>query len=226
MPYRKRCKRIFKNGERCSENVSEQKYHSKDYCKFHQNCKFYKPKYNQILGLGSILDISYINISSIKNYFQEYSLKEDNNLKGIKMVKCNLKSIDLNFLSLYHNLKMLDISCNRLESLEGLSSDTLEVLYCKDNLLKDFKKVKFPNLKELYCSSNKIENPNIIKVFEKLNALHILYNPIPIELKNLLFMKNQYEILKIVKIINRAKEISDYCKVVYFLRRYILNKND
>lgn len=122
----------------------------------------------------SLLDLSYLDLTTIPNIAHHSDYK---NLKNVKFICLDHNLIEVlgNELKLFENVEALDVSNNKLTNISYLPSSILE-LACHNNNIKSI--ISHSSLKRLDCSHNNIENignyPNLEQlVCDKNNIKHM-----------------------------------------------------
>ncbi len=114
-----------------------------------------------------------------ENRYELDNLDKYESLRSLH-IKCGLTEIPV--LKGLKNLKLLNLSCNKIRSLDGLKNlknlKNLETLYLGVNLIKGFSGLKYlenlQNLTELSLSHNKINSLGALKNLKKLKNLEDL----------------------------------------------------
>ena len=185
---------VYKNDLKFSEFIDpemsiwdkdvEKKYHSNVYKLL--KYRIYDCKKNNF----EYLDISYLNLDKLPNFTEH---KYYNNLKKIKYLFVHNNNIsDIgNSLDIFENLEVLDISNNKLTSINSLP-DTLKELVCHNNKLIKIctsdsvtildcsfnsltKLQNYPMLHTLMCEDNNID---FLRSFFNIKHITCKNNPI------------------------------------------------
>lgn len=183
-----------------------------------------------------ILDLKHLDLEKIpKIIFKIDKLIE--NLEELYIG--NNLLVELSDLSMFKNLKVVDVSINKLVKISKLPDNIIEFT-CFDNKLENIDSIKnCKNIKTLYCSNNKINNldflnnsniniiiankNNINKMPEVLNSLTKLYirkNNLEniIIYPNIIYLECSYN--KIKNIINK----NNNCLIDLLINNNIIEK--
>ena len=130
------------------------------------------------------------------------------NISAEKIELKNKGLEEINCITDYRNVKVLDLRWNKIKDVKPLKNlKKLEVLKINFNQVKDITPLlNLPNLKELWLHNNKISNLSGIGKLAKLEHLDVSFNP----LKNGVDEISNLKKLKRLELREVPKEIVDY----------------
>ena len=136
------------------------------------------------------------------------------NISAEKIELKNKGLEEINCITDYRNVKVLDLRWNKIKDVKPLKNlKKLEVLKINFNQIEDIKPLlNLTNIKELWLHNNKISDIRGIRKLTKLEHLDISFNPLKNGIKEISGLKR----LKRLELREVPKEIVDYVYEDYY----------